>query len=55
MLEAEKRGYGSYGLDMPLIHNAKAQLRLGPDYVKRMSTWFVNGEHGYRCAQLACL
>jgi len=34
ILEAEKRGCGSYGLDMPLIHNAKAQLRLGPDYVR---------------------
>jgi len=34
VLEAEKRGYGCYGLDMPLIHNAKAQLRLGPDYVQ---------------------
>ena len=32
ILEAEKRGMCSYGLDMPLIHNAKPQLRLGPDY-----------------------
>lgn len=34
ILEAEKRGYSSYGFDMPLIHNAKAQLRLGPEYVR---------------------
>jgi hypothetical protein len=34
ILEAEKQGKGAYGLDMPLIHNAKAQLRLGPDYVR---------------------
>lgn len=32
-LEAERRGRTAYALDMPLIHNAKAQLRLGPDYV----------------------
>lgn len=32
ILEAERHGKRSYGLDMPLIHNAKAQLRLGPDY-----------------------
>ena len=32
ILEAERRGMRSYGLDMPLIHNAKAQLRLGADY-----------------------
>ena len=34
VLEAERRGMRSYGLDMPLIHNAKAQLQLGPDYVR---------------------
>jgi hypothetical protein len=32
VLEAERQGRCAYGLDMPLIHNAKAQLRLGPDY-----------------------
>lgn len=32
ILEAERQGLVSYGLDMPLIHNAKPQLRLGPDY-----------------------
>ncbi len=32
VLEAERNGRNSYGLDMPLIHNAKAQLRLGRDY-----------------------
>jgi hypothetical protein len=32
ILEAERQGMRSYGLDMPLIHNAKAQLRLGADY-----------------------
>jgi len=32
ILEAERQGKSSYGLDMPLIHNAKAQLRLGRDY-----------------------
>ena len=34
ILEAERRGKRSYGLDLPLIHNAKAQLRLGSDYVR---------------------
>jgi hypothetical protein len=34
ILTAERNGKRSYGLDMPLIHNAKAQLRVGPDYVK---------------------
>lgn len=34
VLEAERRGRRSYGLDMPLIHNAKAQLRIGNDYVR---------------------
>jgi hypothetical protein len=34
VLEAERRGKRSYGLDLPLIHNAKAQLRLGSDYVR---------------------
>lgn len=34
ILEAERRGMRSYGLDMPLIHNAKAQLQLGPDYAR---------------------
>ena len=33
-LEARRRGKTCYGLDMPLIHNAKAQLRLGRDYVR---------------------
>jgi hypothetical protein len=33
-LEAERKGKLCYGLDMPLIHNAKAQLYLGPDYVR---------------------
>lgn len=33
ILTAEQKGKRSYGLDMPLIHNAKAQLRLGQDYV----------------------
>lgn len=33
ILNAERCGKRSYGLDMPLIHNAKAQLRVGPDYV----------------------
>lgn len=33
-LEAERRGRTCYVLDMPLIHNAKAQLSLGPDYVR---------------------
>ena len=32
ILEAERQGMRSYGFDMPLIHNAKAQLRLGADY-----------------------
>ena len=34
VLEAERQGRRSYGLDMPLIHNAKAQLRFGSDYVR---------------------
>jgi hypothetical protein len=34
ILEAERRGKHSYGLDLPLIHNAKAQLRFGSDYVR---------------------
>jgi len=33
-LEAQRQGKTCYGLDMPLIHNAKAQLSLGPDYVR---------------------
>ena len=33
-LEAERQGKTCYGLDMPLIHNAKAQLRFGRDYVR---------------------
>jgi hypothetical protein len=32
MLEAQLRGKTSYGLDMPAIHNAKPQLRIGRDY-----------------------
>ena len=32
ILTAERNGMRSYGLDMPLIHNAKAQLHLGRDY-----------------------
>lgn len=34
VLEAQRLGRSCYGLDMPLIHNAKAQLSLGPDYVR---------------------
>jgi hypothetical protein len=34
ILEAERRGMRSYGLDMPLIHNAKAQVQLGADYAR---------------------
>jgi hypothetical protein len=34
ILEAERQGKRAYGLDMPLIHNAKAQLRLGSDYAR---------------------
>jgi hypothetical protein len=34
ILEAERQGKQSYGLDLPLIHNAKAQLQLGSDYVR---------------------
>ena len=34
ILEAERQGKQSYGLDLPLIHNAKAQLRIGNDYVR---------------------
>lgn len=34
VLEAERQGKRSYGLDLPLIHNAKAQLRFGADYVR---------------------
>jgi hypothetical protein len=34
ILEAERQGKRSYGLDMPLIHNAKAQLQIGSDYVR---------------------
>jgi hypothetical protein len=33
-LEAKKQGKTCYGLDMPLIHNAKAQLYLGRDYIR---------------------
>jgi len=33
-LAAKKHGKTCYGLDMPLIHNAKPQLRLGSDYVR---------------------
>jgi hypothetical protein len=32
ILTAERAGKRSYGLDIPLIHNAKAQLRVGNDY-----------------------
>jgi hypothetical protein len=32
ILTAEREGKRSYGLDMPLIHNAKAQLHIGRDY-----------------------
>jgi hypothetical protein len=32
-LEAERQGRTTYALDLPLIHNAKAQLQLGADYV----------------------
>ena len=34
ILSAERAGKRSYGLDMPLIHNAKAQLHVGRDYVR---------------------
>jgi hypothetical protein len=34
ILEAERQGKGSYGLDVPLIHNAKAQLQIGDDYAR---------------------
>ena len=34
ILEAERQGKRCYGLDMPLLHNAKAQLRFGPDYAR---------------------
>ena len=34
VLTAEKQGKHCYGLDMPLIHNAKAQLQLGNDYCR---------------------
>lgn len=34
ILTAERQGLRSYGLDMPLIHNAKAQLLIGRDYVE---------------------
>jgi hypothetical protein len=34
ILNAEREGKHSYGLDIPLIHNAKAQLRVGRDYVE---------------------
>jgi hypothetical protein len=37
ILGAERRGKRSYGLDLPLIHNAKAQLRLDADYVRAYS------------------
>lgn len=33
-LEAERQGRTCYGLDIPLIHNAKPQLSLGADYVR---------------------
>lgn len=33
-LGAKRQGKTCYGLDMPLIHNAKAQLHLGRDYVR---------------------
>lgn len=33
ILTAERNGKRSYGLDMPLIHNAKPQLRIGSDYI----------------------
>lgn len=32
ILAAEREGKLSYGLDMPLLHNAKAQLEIGADY-----------------------
>lgn len=34
VLEAERQGKRSYGLDVPLIHNAKPQLRIGSDYAR---------------------
>jgi hypothetical protein len=45
ILEAERQGKRSYGLDLPLIHNAKAQLRLGRDYV-RAYKYMVRKWHG---------
>lgn len=34
VLEAERQGKRAYGLDLPVVHNAKAQLRIGGDYVR---------------------
>jgi hypothetical protein len=34
MLTAERAGLRCYGLDVPLIHNAKAQLYVGHDYAR---------------------
>jgi hypothetical protein len=34
ILTAERMGMRSYGVDLPLIHNAKAQLRMGRDYIE---------------------
>jgi hypothetical protein len=34
ILTAEQKGKRAYGIDIPLIHNAKAQLRVGRDYVE---------------------
>jgi hypothetical protein len=34
ILEAEKQGMRSYGVDLPVIHNAKPQLRIDDTYVR---------------------
>jgi hypothetical protein len=34
VLNAERQGKLSYGLDMPILHNAKPQLRITPDFVR---------------------
>ena len=38
LLSRQCLGKTCYGLDMPLIHNAKAQLPFGPDYVEPIIT-----------------
>jgi hypothetical protein len=34
VLEAERRGKRSYGLDMPILHNAKPGLQLSPEFIQ---------------------